>query len=157
MSISCSRHRLLHLTRPHSTSWAFLVWTLVLPFVYKYKERNETFPGSLMREQMSLKVRRQTSSLVFIFLFCIRLKVQRVSCSTVKYLYIHMYLSQFILFGIHTFSCLSCSSFLWMQLPCFGTQLIAILFVHSFNIVLRILFAKKMSYCCLYLCTHIYI
>lgn len=96
-----------------------------------------------MREQMSLKVRRQTSSLVFIFLFCIRLKVQRVSCSTVKYLYIHMYLSQFILFGIHTFSCLSCSSFLWMQLPCFGTQLIAILFVHSFNIVLRILFEKK--------------
>lgn len=56
----------------------------------------QLLPGSLMREQTSLKVRRQTSSLVFIFIFYISLKVQRVSCSIVKYLYIHMYLSWLI-------------------------------------------------------------
>lgn len=54
------------------------------------------FPGSLMREQMTLKVRKKTSLLVFIFIFYISLNVQRVSCSTVKYLYIHMYLSWLI-------------------------------------------------------------
>lgn len=57
-----------------------------------------------------LKVRRQTSSLVFIFIFYISLNVQRVSCSTVKYLYIHMYLYWFDLFGSTDFSSLSCSS-----------------------------------------------
>lgn len=52
---------------------------------------------------MSLKVRRQTSSLVFIFIFYISLNVQRVSCSIVKYLYIHMYLSWLIYLGPQIF------------------------------------------------------
>lgn len=50
-----------------------------------------------------LKVKRQTSSLVFIFIFYISLNVQRVSCSIVKYLYIHMYLSWLIYLGSQSF------------------------------------------------------
>lgn len=42
-------------------------------------------------EQVTLKMRKQISSLVFIFIFYISLNVQRVSCYTVNYLYIHLF------------------------------------------------------------------
>lgn len=86
MSISCWRNLFEHPTRSHSNSWLFQYGRLYCHLSTKL------FPGSLIREKMSLKVRRQTSSLVFIFIFYISLNVQRVSCSIVKYLYIHMYL-----------------------------------------------------------------
>lgn len=91
MSISCLRHWFLHLAQLHSTSWMFQYGRLYCHLSKKL------LPGSLMREQMS-QVRRQTSSLVFIFIFYISLNVQRVSCSIVKYLYIHVYLSWLIYF-----------------------------------------------------------
>lgn len=71
----------------HSMTWMFSYGRLVLPFVYFY----ELVPGSLTRRQTPLEGRRQTSSLcLFIFIFSTSLKVQRVSWSIVKYLYIHI-------------------------------------------------------------------
>lgn len=97
MSISCLRHWFLHLAQLHSTSWMFQYGRLYCHLSTKL------LPGSLTRDQMSLKVRRQTSSLVFIFIFYISLNVQRVSCSTVKYLYINMYLYWLIYLGPQIF------------------------------------------------------
>lgn len=88
-------------------------------------------------------MRRQTSLLVFIFVFYTSLNVQRVSCSIVKYLYIHVYLSLLIYSGPQIFL----SKFFinhWMQLLCFiWNTTNCHLFVHCFNNVLRILFAKN--------------
>lgn len=56
------------------------VWNPVLPLV-------KVWPVSPIRKQMS-QSEPWRSSLVFIFIFYIRLNVQRVSCSVVKYLYI---------------------------------------------------------------------
>lgn len=79
-------------------------------------------PGSLMREEMSLKVRRQTSSLVFIFIFYISLNVQPVSCSIVS---LYTYVSIFIWFHISCSSIIECSYYAFVFVF-FGTQLIAI-------------------------------
>lgn len=84
---------LVRLAQLHSSSWMFQYECLYCHLSTKL------LPGSLVREQMSLKVKRQTSSLVFIFIFYISLNVQRVSCSIVKYLYIHMSLSWLIFLG----------------------------------------------------------
>lgn len=150
MSISCLRHWFLHLAPLHSNSWMFQYGCLYCHMSKKL------IPGSMMREQMSLILRRQTSSLVFIFIFYISLNVQRVSCSIVKYLYIHMYLSWLIYLGPQiVLSKLFINH--WMQLLCFfGTQLMAIcLFI--LLIMYWEFYLLKMSYRCLYLCTHIYI
>lgn len=85
MSISCLRHWFLRVAQLHSNSWMFQYGPLYCHLSKKL------LAGSLMREEkLSLKVRRQTSLLVFIFIFYTSLNVQRVSCSIVKYLYIHV-------------------------------------------------------------------
>lgn len=134
MSISCLRHWLLHLSQLHSTSWMFQHGCL-------YCHLSKTLlPDSLMREQMSLKVRRQTSSLVFIFIFYISLNVQLVSCSIVS---LYTYVSILVdLFGSTYFfhqvvhQSLNAVTMLFLLTNCH-------LFIHSFNNVLRILFAKN--------------
>lgn len=106
-----------------------------------------------MREQMSLKVRKQTSSLVFIFLFCICLKstaCKLLYCkvSLYTYVYLHLfYLDSHIFLSELLINPLNAVTMLWNTTNCH-------LFVHSFNIVLRILFAKKLA---IVACTFVHI
>lgn len=95
MSISCLRHRF---SSPSSVAFRYFSRRFGIGRLYchlskkKRKRRTVSRQTGGERKKKSLKVKRQTSSLVFIFIFYISLNVQRVSCSIVKYLYIHMYL-----------------------------------------------------------------
>lgn len=135
MSISCVAHWPVTPARVLSSSWMFHCECLYCHLSTKL------LAGSRTRALTSLKVKRQTSTLVFIFLFYISLNVQRVRCSLVKYLCIHVsqprLILNFFFFGGGSTSELFFNH--WM--PFLWTRLIAIC-LFSFNNVLRILFAK---------------
>lgn len=137
----------LHLAQLHSYSWTFQYERL-----YCHLSKKPS-AGCSMREQMSPIVRRQTSLLVFIFIIYISLNVQCVKCSTVKYLYMHNL--SWLIYLSHRFSRLHRASIIERSYYVFILiQLITFACVYYFNSEFSLL---NMSYCCLYLCTHIYI
>lgn len=139
MSISCLRHW-FHQILLHSTTWMFQYGRL-----YCHSSR-KLLPGSLMWEHRSLKVRRQTSSLVFIFIFYISLKstaCKLLYCKVSLYTYVSILVELFGSSDFHVQVVHQSLNAVTLLFVFFWNTSNCHLFVHSFNNVLRILFAKN--------------